>query len=155
MNAENVVKNLRVLWRADRILAEIQLRRMLTGLVARGFAALFAAFGVLMLELAAYFSLVQIWTAIAAAVALGVFNFLIAAVVWLTASRGAGTSREYETALALHNSAMESLQLQVRSFDAARAPAHGLEAILPALVVPAIGLVVKALRRSRATSAET
>jgi hypothetical protein len=54
VNTENVVKNLRVLWRTDRIIAEIRMRHMLVGLGLRAFAALIAAFGLLMLELSAY-----------------------------------------------------------------------------------------------------
>ena len=78
MNSENVVKQLRVLWRTDRIIAEIRMRHMLVGLGLRAFAALIAAFGLLMLELSAYFALVQIWSAISAAAILGVVNFAIA-----------------------------------------------------------------------------
>lgn len=149
MSAENIVKSLQVLWRADRIIAEIQLRRLAIGLVARAFAGMFAAFGLLMLELASYFALVQVTTAIIAAIVLGVFNFLLAGVIVLVAGRGAGGGREHDMATALHNSAVETLQLQVRSFDVARS-SHGLETILPALIVPAIGLIVKTLRRSAA-----
>ena len=63
MNTENVVKHLRVLWRTDRIIADIRMRHLLVGLGLRAFAALIAAFGLLMLELSAYFALVQIWSA--------------------------------------------------------------------------------------------
>ncbi len=63
MNTENIVKHLRVLWRTDRIIADIRMRHMLVGLGLRAFAALIAAFGLLMLELSAYFALVQIWSA--------------------------------------------------------------------------------------------
>ena len=43
MNSENIVKNLRALWRTDRIIAEIRMRHMLVGLGLRAFAALIAA----------------------------------------------------------------------------------------------------------------
>jgi hypothetical protein len=154
VSVEHIIKNLRVLWRADRIIAEIQLRRMLVGLVTKVFAALFAAFGLLMLELAAYFALIQIWTAIAAAVVLGAFNLLLAALILGVASRKAANSGEHDVALALHTSAVETLQLQARSFDAARSPVHGLEAILPSLIVPAVGLLVKSLRQRNAPGAQ-
>ena len=85
MNSENVVKHLRALWRTDRIIAEIRMRHMLVGLGLRAFAALIAAFGLLMLELSAYFALVQIWSAISAAAILGVVNFVIAAVLFVLA----------------------------------------------------------------------
>ena len=151
MSVEGIITNLRVLWRADRIIAEIQLRRLLASVAIKSFAALFAAFGILMLELAAYFALVQIWTAIAAAVALGLFNLLLAGLVLLIAGRVAKAGGEYEVAMDLHNSAVESLQLQARTFTTERFSTHGLETILPSLVVPAIGLLVKSLRQRKAS----
>ena len=86
MNSENVVKQVRALWRTDRIIAEIRMRHLLVGLGLRAFAALIAAFGLLMLELSAYFALVQIWSAISAAAVLGVVNFAIAAVLFVVAA---------------------------------------------------------------------
>jgi len=154
VNVEGVIKNLRVLWRADRIIAEIRLRRMLVGVAGKAFAALFAAFGVLMLELASYFALIQIWTAIAAAVALGAFNLLLAGLIFLIASWKGKDSGEYEVAMALHNSAVDTLQLQARSFEAVRLSSNGLETILPSLVVPAIGLLVKSLRQRKAATGQ-
>ena len=85
MNTENVVKHLRALWRTDRIIADIRLRHLLIGLGLRAFAALIAAFGLLMLELSAYFALGQIWSAISAAAILGVVNFAIAALPFAVA----------------------------------------------------------------------
>jgi hypothetical protein len=154
MNIENLIRNLRVLWRADRIVAEIQLRRMLAGFASGVFAALFAAFGVLMFELAAYFALVQFATAIAAAVLLGAVNFLLGGVILLVAGRKARDRGEFETAIALHNSAIEALQAQARAFDAARPSTSGLEAVLPSLVVPAVTMLVKSLRQRKADSAK-
>ena len=87
MNSENVVKQLRVLWRTDRIIAEIRMRHILVGLGLRAFAALIAAFGLLMLELSAYFALAQVWSAISTAAILGVVNFVIAAVLFVIAGR--------------------------------------------------------------------
>jgi hypothetical protein len=152
VNVEGIIRNLRVLWRADRIIAEIQLHRILVGVVAKAFAALFAAFGIPMFELAAYFALIQIWSAIAAALALGLFNLLLAGLIVLIAAAKTSGGREYETAMALHNSAMETLQLQARSFETGRSSTYGLETLLPALIVPAIGLLVKTLKRSATRS---
>ncbi len=95
MNSENVVKNLRALWRTDRIIADIRMRHMLVGLGLRAFAALIAGFGLLMLELSAYFALVQIWSAISAAAILGVVNFVIAAILFVIAG-GPPAGRELE-----------------------------------------------------------
>jgi len=153
VKVDNVIKTLLAIWRADRIIAEIKLRQVLVGLAASCFAALFAAFGVLMLELAAYFALIQTWTAITAAVALGLINFVLAGAIALVARRKGAAGTEYEMALALHSSAVETLQLQIRSLQTERAMPHGLEAILPSLVVPAIGLLVKTLRQRKAPPA--
>src|ERR1700692_2306717 len=109
MNSENIVKNLRVLWRTDRIIADIRMRHMLIGLGLRAFAALIAAFGLLMLELSAYFALVQIWSAISAAAILGAVNFAIAAILFLIAGRPPA-GRELELASEIHASAVDSLE---------------------------------------------
>ena len=40
MNTENIAKHLRVLWRTDRIIADIRLRHMLIGLGMRAFSGI-------------------------------------------------------------------------------------------------------------------
>src|ERR1700692_5097078 len=114
MNSENIVKNLRVLWRTDRIIADIRMRHLLVGLGLRAFAALIAAFGLLMLELSAYFALIQIWSAISAAAILGAANFVIAAVLFVFAAR-APAGRELELASEIHGSSIDALQLEARA----------------------------------------
>ena len=110
MSSENVIKNLRALWRTDGIIAEIRMKHMLVGLGLRAFAALIAAFGFLMLELAAYFALVQIWSAISAAAILGLVNFVIAANLFaISAKPPAG--RELDLANEIHGSAVDALQM--------------------------------------------
>ena len=47
MNTENVVKHLRVLWRTDRMIADLRMRHLLIGLGLMAFAALIAAVGLL------------------------------------------------------------------------------------------------------------
>jgi hypothetical protein len=104
VNTENVVKSLRVLWRTDRIIADIRMRHLLVGLGLRAFAALIAAFGLLMLELSAYFALVQIWSAIVAAAVLGAVNFAIAAMLFALAGRPpAGRARRILVNPTQHN----------------------------------------------------
>ena len=116
MNTENVVRHLRALWRTDRIIADIRLRHLLMGLGLRAFAALIAAFGLLMLELSAYFALVQIWTAISAAAILGVINFAIAAVLFVIASKPP-SGRELELATEIHGTSIDALQLEARALQ--------------------------------------
>ena len=154
MNTENVVKNLRVLWRTDRIIADIRMRHMLVGLGLRAFAALIAAFGLLMLELSAYFALVQIWSAISAAAILGALNFVIAAILFVIAARPP-SGRELELAKEIHGSSIEALQLEARALQGQVSGSihHPLNGILPLLIVPLITIIIKSLKKKPAASA--
>jgi len=154
VNSENVVKNLRVLWRTDRIIAEIRMKHMLVGLGLRAFAALIAAFGLLMLELSAYFALIQLWSAISAAAILGVVNFSIAAVLLAIAAKPPA-GRELELANEIHGSAVDALQMEARAMQSQFSGMvhHPLNSALPMLLVPLITIIVKSLKKSRATAA--
>ena len=148
MNTENVVKHLRVLWRTDRIIADIRLRHLLAGLGLRAFAALIAAFGLLMLELSAYFALVQIWSAIAAAAILGAVNFAIAAALLVIAGRPP-SGRDIELANEIHGASIEALQLEARALQAQMSGAmhHPLSTVVP-ILVPLIAIMVKSMRKT-------
>ncbi len=153
MNTESIVKHLRVLWRTDRIIADIRMRHLLVGLGLRAFAALIATFGLLMLELSAYFALVQIWSAISAAAILGAINFAIAAILLMIAAR-APTGRELELANEIHGSSVEALQLEARSLQLGLTAMihHPFNGILPLLIAPLIAIIVQSLKKSSATS---
>jgi hypothetical protein len=148
VNTENVVKHLRVLWRTDRIIADIRLRHLLVGLGLRAFAALIAAFGFLMLELSAYFALVQIWSAIAAAAILGAVNFAIAGILFVIAGRSP-SGRDIELANEIHSASIEALQLEARALQAQVSGAvhHPLSTIVPVLL-PLIAIIIKSLRKT-------
>ena len=154
MNSDNIVKNLRALWRTDRIIAELRMRHMLVGLGMRAFAALIAAFGLLMLELAAYFALVQIWSAISAAAILGLVNFTIAAVLFAIAGRPPA-GRELELANEIHGSAVEALQTEARGMQQQFAGMvhHPLNSALPLILLPLITIIVRSLRKTGAAPA--
>jgi 4-amino-4-deoxy-L-arabinose transferase-like glycosyltransferase len=153
VNSENIVKQLRVLWRTDRIIADIRMRHMLVGLGLRAFAALIAAFGLLMLELAAYFALVQIWSAISAAAILGIVNFVIAAILFAIAARPP-SGRELELATEIHGSAVDALQIEARTLQSEVSGMihHPLNGVLPMLLVPLITIIVKSLKRPKAST---
>ena len=149
MNTENVVKHLRVLWRTDRIIADLRMRHLLASLGLRAFAALIAAFGLLMLELAAYFALVQYWNAISAAAILGLVNFMIAAILFAIAAKPPA-GRELELATEIHSSSVDALQLEARALQSQVSGAihHPLNGILPLLIVPLITIIIKNLKKS-------
>jgi hypothetical protein len=152
VSAENIVKHLRALWRTDRIIADIRMRHLLAGLGLRALAGLIATFGLLMLELAAYFALVQFWTAISAATILGAANFLIAALLLVIAARPPA-GRELALANEIHDSSIEALQFEARALQVQLSGAlhHPLNGLLP-LLVPLIVVGVKNLKKSRPAS---
>jgi hypothetical protein len=151
VNTENVVKHLRVLWRTDRIIADMRMRHLLVGLGLRAFAALIAAFGLLMLELSAYFALVQIWSVITAAAILGAVNFAIAAALFVipaTPPRG----RELELATEIHGSAIDALQFEARALQSQVSGMihHPLNGVRPLLIVPLITIIIRSLKKPAA-----
>lgn len=147
MGSENVVKNMRLLWRTDRIIAEMRLRHMLVGLGLRAFAALIAAFALLMFELAAYFALVQVQSAIVAAAILGAVNLAIALLLLFIASRR-NLGQELTLANQIHDSAIDALQVEAQAMQSqvSRLLHHPLEGILP-LIVPLITAAISHLRK--------
>lgn len=153
MNTENLARQLRVLWRTDRIIADIRMRHLLVSLGLRAFAALIAAFGLLMLELSAYFALVQIWSAIFAAAILGAVNFVIAAILFAIAARPPA-GRELELANEIHGSSVDALQLEARALQLQLSGMihHPLNGILPLLIVPLLTIIIKSLKKPRATA---
>ena len=155
MNTENIVKNLRVLWRTDRIIADIRMWHMLVALGLRAFAALIAAFGLLLLELSAYFALVQIWSAIAAPAILGALNFVLAAILFMIAAKPL-SGRELELATEIHGTSVDALQLEARTLQAELSGMihHPLNGILPLLIAPLITIIVRSLKKPAAAAAE-
>ena len=149
MSSEAIIKNLRILWRTDRIIAETRLRHLLVGLGLKAFAALMVAFGLLMLELAAYFALVQTWSAIAAASALAGINFVIAAIIFLIAVKWPA-GRELNLATEVHNSAIDALQVEAQSLQSqfTSLVQHPLAGILPALIPLLITIIIRSLKKT-------
>ncbi|MGA9088818.1 MAG: phage holin family protein [Bradyrhizobium sp.] len=154
MNPENVVKHLRVLWRTDRIIADIRMRHLLVGLGLRAFAGLIAAFGLLMLELSAYFALVQIWSAILAAAILGALNFAIAALLFVIAARPPA-GRELELANEIHTASVDALQIEARALQSNVSGMihHPLNGVLPLLIIPLITIIIRSLKKPAAAGA--
>jgi hypothetical protein len=152
MNSENIVRNLRLLWRADKIIAEMRLRHMLVGLGLLAFAALISAFGLLMFELAAYFALVNVVSAIVAAAILGAVNLAIALILVIIASRR-NLGQELTLANEIHDSAVEALQVEAQAVQTQvnRLLHHPLEGALP-LIVPLITAAISHLRKPAAAA---
>ncbi len=131
---------------------EVRLRHMLVGLSLRAFAALIAAFALLMFELAAYFALVQVTSAIVAAAILGAVNLAIALILLFIASRRS-LGQELTLANEIHDSAIDALQVEAQTAQSQvnRLLHHPLEGVLP-LIVPLITAAITHLRKPAAAS---
>ncbi|MFH1341157.1 MAG: phage holin family protein [Pseudomonadota bacterium] len=156
MNIESILMNLRVLWRTDRIIADIRMRHLLVGLGLKALAALMAGFGLMMLEVAAYFALVQVLSAISAAAILGVVNLAIAAILFVLASRSP-SGRELELATQIHDTSVEALQVEARALQSQLSGMiqHPLNGILPSLIVPLITVIIRSLKTRAAPPGPT
>lgn len=159
---DNVARNLRVLWRAESIIADIRVRQMMTRSSLRGIAALLAAFAYLMANLSLFFALQEAWGPIWAAAVIATANLLLALVLLIVAQRSK-PGREMELALEVRNGALQALeadaqalQQQLSEFrDEVRGVRdavvgfvrHPLDSVLPSLLVPLAGAVIKGLKK--------
>jgi multisubunit Na+/H+ antiporter MnhG subunit len=159
---DNLVRNLRVLWRAEAIIADIRFQQMMKRSSLKGIAALLGAFAFLMGNLALFFALEQAWGAIWAAALIGLANLLLTIILLVVAERSK-PGREMELALEVRNTALQSLetdaqaiQQQLTEFrDEVRGVReavvgfvrHPLDSVLPSMLVPLAGAVIKGLKK--------
>jgi hypothetical protein len=117
-------------------------------------AALMAGFALLLFELAAYFALVQVWSAIWSAAILGLCNLAIALLLILLASRRPA-SRELSLANEVHQEALAAFTAEIQQAETAT-PASlraAIESAAIPLLLPLIPLVIQRLRRHKGESA--
>ena len=153
---DRFINNLRVLWRANSAIADIRLRQALARSGINAVAALVAVFGLLMLELAAYFALLEVLGLIASAIALGLINFAVAGVLFLIASHQK-PGRELELANEIHNSAIQALQADASRLqsewaafgNAVRHPMDSALGALPGLIVPLASVLLSTLKKQK------
>jgi len=153
MTTSNLIGHVRLLWRTERIIAELRLKRLLTNLGLQALAAFVTACALLLFELAGYFALVQRWDAIGSAVALGCFNFLIAGAIILFALRRP-TSRELELADEIHHQALTAFEvdLQRAERESPTSVREALESAAIPMLLPLIPLVIQRLYKQRSES---
>lgn len=160
---DNVVRNLRVLWRAESIIADIRLRQLVARSGLRAAAAFLGLFAFLMANLAVFFALQEIWGSIWAAAAVGGVNFVLALVLLMIAER-MKPGREMDLALEVRNMALQSLEEDAQSVQMQLTELreevrgvrqaivgfvrHPLDAVLPGMLVPLAGAVIKGLKKS-------
>ena len=150
MTTSHLVGHVRVLWRTERVIAELRLKRLLTNLGLQALAFFVTACALLSFELAAYFALVQKWDAISSAVALGCFNLLVAGAIILLALRRP-RSRELELADEIHHQALTTFEadLQRAESESPTSVRAALESAAIPMLLPLIPLVIERLRKHR------
>ena len=149
---DRFIDNLRVLYRAERAIADIKLRNVLAQSGLNAAAVLLALVGLLLFEVAAFFALLEFWSTITSALALGAANFILAGLLALIAARKA-PGRELELANEIERSAMEALQNDARLMQqqfgfVGRSFKHPIESALP-LIVPLATMVINALKKPK------
>jgi hypothetical protein len=148
-----VFRHLRILWRAERIIAETRLRVLLRRSMLYAFAGLIAVFGLAMLNVAAYFFLRTYWGPIWAALAAALGDLVIALVMVLIAL-AIRPGPELPAALELRDISMQGLEaelgpLQDRFAWLSRAARDPFDTVLPAILIPLITSIMRGMRKSK------
>lgn len=154
MSASRLVQHAQVIWRSERIIAELRLRRLLGSLGLQALAALVLGFALLSFEIAAYFVLITVWSASGSAALLGLCNLVIALLLMLVAAHRPA-SRELALAREVHQDALVALTTELDRAETT-APASlrtALEGAAVPLLLPLIPLVIKRLRRQAGENA--
>jgi len=148
MSTSRLVQHAHLVWRSERIIAELRLKRLLGNLGLQAFAMLMACFAMLLFELAAYFALVQSFSAIASAAILGGCNLVIAGVLVVLAARRPA-SRELVMAREVHDDALAALTSEIHQAETAAPVAlrAAIESAAIPILLPLIPLLIQRLRR--------
>jgi hypothetical protein len=145
MTTSHLIGHLRVLWRTERIVTELRLKRLLTNLGLQALAALIAACALLLFELAAYFAMVQRWDAIWSAIALGFSDLVLAGLVVLLARRRPAT-RELVLADDIYQQALTAFETDLRGTEP-NSIQTAIESVVVPMMLPLIPLVIQRLRK--------
>ena len=146
-------RHLRILWRAERVIAETRLRVLLRRSILYALAGLIAVFGLGMLDVAAFLFLEAQWGPIWAALAAALGDFVIAAVI-VGIALATRPGAEMTGALELRDISVEGLEAELAPLQEqfawfSRAARDPLNSMLPAILVPLITSVVRSLRKSK------
>jgi len=151
MKLDNAVRSLRVMLRADTIIAEIHLKVLIARSSLYAVAALVGAFGLVMVGVGIFFALAEVWGPVWAAVAVGVGNLVLGILVVLIAGQ-VKPSRDLDFANEIHKSAVEALAVELRTVgddmrgitNFVRSP---LQSLLPSVAMPILGLILGRFRK--------
>jgi hypothetical protein len=148
-----VIRYVRVLLRAELLVARMQLRAATRRCALFAFGAIVAALGVGMLNVAAFFGLEPYWGPMWAALGAAGGDILIAVFV-IAIALAARSDSELEAALELRRAATDGIEaeigpLQNRVVWLSHLTRDPIETALPAVLVPLVTAIVRGLRKSK------
>lgn len=150
---EHIVRSLKTVWRTERILGKNEFRLMVKKLQFNLLAGVVALFGLVMLSLALFFTLVPHWGQAFSALAVGGLELVIA-VVLIIYSGSLSTPVEMEMVREMRDMAMEDVEEEVALAQAElvslkqelhRFIRNPVDSLLPSLIGPLLNAVTRAL----------
>lgn len=148
---DTLARNLRVLLRADLIIAEIHMRRVATKSTLLAVAGLVGGFGLVMLGVAGFLALEERYGAILAATISGAGAVVLAGLVALLAAR-VKPGRELDLATEVHAAALVAVSNDLKAAGAsvtrlASFVRNPLDSALPAVALTLLTTILKGFRR--------
>jgi hypothetical protein len=108
-----IARHLKILWRAESLIAEVRLRSVAERSALLIFAGLICVFGLVMLNIAAYAWLTPIWGAVWAAVAVAVADFVVAGILAMVATKRS-TNPQLMLATEMRDQAVEAIESDMK-----------------------------------------
>lgn len=151
MNTDKIIRDLRVLLRAQSVITEIRLNHLAARSGLMAVAALIAIFGMAMLDLAVYFELEPKLGRVGAAAIVGFGDLILAAILFVIAAR-VKPGRDLELAHEIQKSAIDALAADAREIESdirglTSFVRHPLDSALPGLIMPLASMLIKTLRK--------
>jgi hypothetical protein len=156
MRVDSMIQSLRILVKADAMIAEAAFKTRLSQIALHGMALGIAVFGLVMIGLAIFFALQDIWGTIRAAVAVGLGSLMLAGVI-VAFSSYRRPGRDLQLAHDMHKMALDSLLEEARLAGQDFSSIRGLmrsaaQGTLLGTLAPIVSLVLRLLKRSDAAA---
>jgi hypothetical protein len=152
VNIEQTVRHARLYARAKGLIAEIRLISNLRKLFLGIFAVGMAVFGFTLINLGLYHALAALWGDVWTPLAIGAADLVIAAVALMIAARMT-YGPELKIAEELRDAVAADIEADLRSLQGlpglAGLLSNSFEANAARLLVPAMGLIIRALRNRK------
>lgn len=147
MSIDRLLQNLRVLLRANGITNEIRIRHVLARTSLHILAGLAGCFGLLMLDVAAFFALAGQYGQVQAALIIGVANLVVAGVIFFVSTR-INPGRELALAKEIQDMALAVVMQDAKDVQSTLSAVvhHPLDAALTATLGHLTTILVKQLR---------